>query len=144
LIVRFPCRGTSTHVFKFHPQVESTMNETGRAGEETAARWLERNGIRVLDRNWRQGRNEVDLVVRDGSTIAFVEVKTRRLGPWGTPAMAIDAGKRRRLIRASSAWIAAHPGAGREFRFDIMEITNAAGGEPLVDYWPDAFCADGS
>ncbi len=98
------------------------------AGEESAAHWLERHGMRVLDRNWRQGRNEIDLIVRDGSTIAFVEVKTRRLGPGGTPATAVHAAKRRRLIRAAAAWIAGHPGAGREFRFDLMEITNVPGG----------------
>lgn len=128
--------------FESSPLVESRMNETGRTGERAAARWLERNGMRVLDRNWRQGRNEIDLVVRDGSTIAFVEVKTRRLGPGGTPALAVNAAKRRRLIRASTAWIASHPGNGRDFRFDIVEVTNAAGAVPLIDHWPDAFHAD--
>jgi putative endonuclease len=120
------------------------MNQTGKAGEELAARWLERNGMRVLHRNWRQGRNEIDLVMRHRQTIAFVEVKTRRLGPGGNPAAAVTAGKRRRLARAAAAWIASHPEIGREFRFDIVEVTIAAGRTPLIEHWPDAFSTDDS
>jgi len=123
---------------------QTGMNDTGRAGEEFAARWLERHGMRVLDRNWRQGRNEIDLIMRDGATIAFVEVKTRRLGPGGTPAAAVNAAKRRKLARAAAAWIATRPGEGREFRFDIVEVTIAAGGAPLIEHWPDAFRTDES
>ena len=115
------------------------MNDTGRAGEELAARWVEENGMRVLDRNWRQGRNEIDLIVRDGLTIAFVEVKTRRLGPGGNPAAAVNASKRRKLACAAAAWIATRPGEGREFRFDIVGVTIAPGGVPLIEHWPDAF-----
>ena len=117
------------------------MNRIGRAGEDLAGAWLERRGMRVLARNWRAGRLELDLVVRDGGAIAFVEVKTGRLGPGGTPSEAVDVGKRGRLVRAAGAWIAAHPGAGREFRFDVVEILLAPGGEPLVEHWPDAFRA---
>jgi putative endonuclease len=120
------------------------MNETGRTGENLAARWLERNGMRLLHRNWRQGRNEIDLIVRDGQTIAFVEVKTRRLGPGGPPAAAVNAAKRRRLARAAAGWIATHPGEGLEFRFDIVEVTLAAGRAPLVEHWPDAFRTEDS
>ena len=120
------------------------MNETGKAGEELAARWLERNGMRLLHRNWRQGRNEIDLVMRHRQTIAFVEVKTRRLGPGGTPAAAVTAAKRRRLARAAAAWIVSHPETGREFRFDIVEVTIAAGRPPLVEHWPDAFRTEDS
>lgn len=119
------------------------MNDTGRAGEDLAARWLERRGMLVLDRNWRYGRCELDLVARDGDTIAFIEVKTRRLGPGGAPSAAVDASKRRRLVRAAGAWIARRPGAGREFRFDIVEVTIAPGGEPLVEHWTDAFRSEG-
>jgi putative endonuclease len=124
--------------------VQAGMNDTGRAGEELAARWLERHGMRVLHRNWRQGRNEIDLIVRDGQTIAFVEVKTRRLGIGATPAAAVSASKRRKLARVAAGWIATWPGEGREYRFDIVEVTNAAGGEPLIEHLPDAFRSDES
>jgi putative endonuclease len=115
------------------------MNDTGRAGEDLAARWLEAQGMRVLCRNFRHRRNEIDLVVRDGQTVAFVEVKTRRLGPGGAPAAAVGPAKRRRIASAAAAWIVARPGEGREFRFDVIEVTNAPGRAPLVEHWPDAF-----
>ena len=117
------------------------MNETGREGERIAAAWLERQGMRVLARNWRSGRLELDLVVRDGASIAFVEVKTRRLGPGGAPADAVNHAKRRRLARAAGAWIARHPCRATEFRFDVVEIILAPGGDPLVEHWIDAFRA---
>jgi len=98
----------------------------------------------LLHRNWREGRNEIDLVARDGQTIAFVEVKTRRLGPGGPPAAAVNAAKRRRLARVAAGWIAAHPGEGRNFRFDIVEVTIAPGRAPLVEHWPDAFRTEDS
>lgn len=100
--------------------------------------------MQVLHRNWRQGRTEIDLIVRDGQTIAFVEVKTRRLGPAGTPAAAVSASKRRKLARAAAGWIAKRPWEGREFRFDILEVTNVPGGAPLIEHLPDAFRSDES
>ncbi len=120
------------------------MTSTGRRGEEIAASWLAARGLRVLARNWRAGREEIDIVAGEGRTVAFVEVKTRRLGPGGRPAEAVDRRKRRALVRAAAAWIAAHPGTGAAFRFDVVEVTLAAGGPPLVDHWPDAFTADGA
>ncbi|MDT8435965.1 MAG: YraN family protein [Gemmatimonadota bacterium] len=118
------------------------MESTGARGEAIVAAWLERRGIRVVARNWRAGRGEIDLVVRDGRTVAFVEVKTRRLGPGGRPADAVDRRKRRHLVAAAGAWIAGHPGTGGEFRFDVAEVVVAPGGRPLVEHWPDAFRAD--
>lgn len=119
------------------------LNETGRQGENLAAAWLEARGVRVLERNWRHGRFEIDIVAREGDTISFVEVKTRRLGPGGPPAAAVDARKRGRLSRAAAAWIRAHPRESAEFRFDIIEVVNAPGRIPLIDWRRDAFQADG-
>lgn len=118
------------------------MERSGRRGEAIAADWLEGRGLRVVARNWRAGRAEIDLVAREGKTVIFVEVKTRRLGPGGRPAEAVDGRKRRNVVRAAGAWIAAHPRTGGEFRFDVVEVTLAAGGPPLVDHIPDAFRAD--
>ena len=118
------------------------MRTTGGEGEESAAGWLRRQGFEVLDRNWRHGRDEIDIVARRGGVVAFVEVKTRRLGPGGPPASAVDARKRRRMIRAARAWIGRHPGTAGEFRFDILEVVTAPGDAPLIEHRPDAFHAD--
>ncbi len=118
------------------------MNPSGRDGEQLASRWLQREGFRILATNWRHGRCEIDIVAREKNTIAFVEVKTRRLGPGGRPADAVCGRKRDRMARVAAAWIALHPGERGEFRFDIIEIVTAPGGPPLVEHRRDAFHAD--
>ncbi|MFB6241052.1 MAG: YraN family protein, partial [Gemmatimonadota bacterium] len=76
----------------------------GRRGEELAARRLRRDGLRILATNWRSGRLEIDIVARDGDTVAFVEVKSRGPGPQA-PLEALGRDQRRRLRRAAEAWI---------------------------------------
>lgn len=110
-------------------------------GEALAARALEQAGLEVLDRNWRAGRRELDLVAREGRVIAFVEVKTRSPGPQA-PLEAIGRAKRRDLRRAAEAWIHAHPGAGREFRFDAVSVRLLEDGGHRVHHVRDAFYAD--
>jgi putative endonuclease len=105
--------------------------------------WLERRGVRVIERNWRNGRHEIDIIAREEGVVAFIEVKTRRLGPGGSPAAAVDARKRAGLALAAGAWISRHPRESVEFRFDILEVVNAPGREPLVEWRRDAFHADG-
>jgi putative endonuclease len=113
----------------------------GRRGEELAARALAEAGLEVLDRNWRAGRRELDLVVREGDVIAFVEVKTRTPGPQA-PLEGIGARKRRDLRRAAESWIHAHPGTGREFRFDAVAVRMRPGGGAEVEHVRDAFFGD--
>src|SRR5258708_35276834 len=68
----------------------------GQAGEDAVARWYAAAGYTVLDRNWRVREGELDLVVRDASTIAFCEVKTRRGDAFGMPAEAVERGHEQR------------------------------------------------
>lgn len=95
----------------------------------------------VLDRNWRSGRLELDLVVREGDVVAFVEVKTRAEGPQ-RPLEALGPTKRRRIRRAAGRWIAAHPGVGREFRFDAVSVRLVPGRPPEVRHVRNAFYGD--
>lgn len=113
----------------------------GERGEKLAARHLERRGHHVLARNWRSGRREIDLVTLAGDTVVFVEVKTRSRGP-ESPVEALAPGQRRRLRAAAEAWIHAHPGVGREFRFDLIAVELEPGGPPRVDHVRDAFFGD--
>ena len=59
--------------------------EKGRAGEDAAADWLEKAGMRILARNWRSGSYELDLVCRDGDELVFVEVRLRGKGSLASP-----------------------------------------------------------
>ena len=97
----------------------------GRAAEEAAARYLEARGWRILGRNVRVGRGELDLIVRRGPVLAFVEVKARRTRSCGAPEDAVDAAKRRQVARLAELWLAARPwamGGVRDVRFDIVAV----------------------
>lgn len=100
-------------------------DERGRAGEERAAQYLQLSGYTILDRNWRCGVGEIDLIaLRDGE-IVIVEVKTRRSESFGHPFEAVDARKRARLWRLANAWAAAHSDVarGRRRRIDLIGVT---------------------
>jgi putative endonuclease len=86
--------------------------------EGRAARWYRLRGYRVLARNvWLAGA-ELDLIVRRGRTVAFVEVKSKRGPSFGTPEEMVTPVKVERVRRAALAWLAAHPGL--EPRFDVV------------------------
>ena len=100
---------------------------TGWQGEAEAARYLRRRGWRIVARNWRAGRDELDIVARDGENLVFVEVKTRRvpekmLDAAGLGLRAVDARKRKALLRACRAYLAELRHRPRHFRFDVIEI----------------------
>jgi putative endonuclease len=80
-------------------------------------------GYRPLGWNVRAGRNELDLVVRRGRRLVFVEVKEKRGPGFGDPLEMVDAEKRRRVRRAAEAWLAGHrEHAGLDVRFDVVGI----------------------
>jgi len=93
----------------------------GRHGEELAARHLAARGYEILERNWRCGAGELDLVARDGACLAFVEVRTRRGQELGSPEESITAAKQARLINLAEAYLQEHewPGA---WRIDVVAV----------------------
>jgi len=110
----------------------------GQSGEDTAAAWYEEHGYEILERNWRRREGEVDLIARQGRTVAFCEVKTRTSDAFGTGAESVLDAKQRRIRRLASRWLAElTPASGRtrvDLRFDVVCIT---AGE--VDVIEDAF-----
>ncbi len=114
----------------------------GRRGEDLAARLLRGAGYRILSRNWRAGRYELDLVGALGDEVVFVEVKTRRPGPQ-CASEAVTPLQRLNIRRAAAAWMRAHPRVGGSFRFDLVAVTWPRSGGPRVEYIPGAFDAHG-
>ena len=97
----------------------------GRSAEDAAARHLEARGWRLLGRNVRVGRGELDLIARRGPVLAFVEVKARRTTSCGTPEDAVTPLKRRQVARLAELWLAVRPWAlagVRDVRFDIVAV----------------------
>jgi putative endonuclease len=108
--------------------------QLGRAAEQQAAAHLGRAGLQLLTRNYRCRGGEIDLVMRDGAALVFVEVRYRSRTGFGTAAESVDARKRRRLIRAAEHYLQAHRARG-PCRFDVVGI-DAAG---RIEWLRDAF-----
>jgi putative endonuclease len=100
------------------------MRRVGDHGESVAARYLRKQGVEVLARNVRRARGEIDLVVRDGETIVFVEVKSRvtREGDEWTGLERIDRTKRDALRRACNACRRSLPDAIESYRVDAVAV----------------------
>ncbi len=114
----------------------------GRWGERKAARFLERRGWTILARNYRFGRREVDLVVRRGDLVAFVEVKTRAGRGYGVPQESITARKRREVEAVAAHFLARHGLQDVSVRFDAVAIIvedSGAVSEVVIEHLEDAW-----
>ncbi|MDR2348530.1 MAG: YraN family protein [Bifidobacteriaceae bacterium] len=98
--------------------------ELGRYGEAVAAAYLELQGWRVLDRNWRCRWGEVDLVAQpEPGTVVFVEVKTRSGEVCGAPEEAVTPRKLLRLRRLAGVWLKERGQGARSIRIDVIAVT---------------------
>src|SRR5213082_2778655 len=110
----------------------------GELGERIAERWLKRRGWRVVQRRFRSGHRDIDLVVERDGTIAFVEVKARRGTEFGGPVQAVDHRKRRQLARSASVWIDRHGREAEDYRFDVVGVL-VNGAEVRICHVENAF-----
>jgi putative endonuclease len=118
----------------------------GQRGEAAAARYLRRRGYKILARGDKSGPGELDLVAldRDGKTIAFVEVKTRRSDQAGHPMEAVDEIKQRRLTRLAVTFLKRYRLLECPARFDVVAVTWPAGKWfPRIEHVKNAFDAAG-
>ena len=110
----------------------------GARGEATAARFLERAGLTVLERNWRWKQWELDMVCREGDTLVFVEVKTRGPGSLAAPAEAVDGRKQAKLGKADAQYLSKNKLWDSPCRFDVVCVRVGDGGEE-IEHVRDAF-----
>ncbi len=100
---------------------------TGDVFEQRACDELTRAGLRVLARNYQTRHGEIDLVMREGDTVVFVEVRYRRSAGHGDAAASVTASKQSRVILAAQHWLATHPRhATRPCRFDVVSYDGPA------------------
>jgi putative endonuclease len=105
----------------------------GARGEKAAARYLRRRGYKILLKNFRSGKAEVDLVARQKDWLVFVEVKTRETEQFGAPSEAVDRDKQRNLSKAALDYLRMLGNPRIHFRFDIVEVIIADGSKKSVD-----------
>ena len=121
-----------------------TTTDLGRRGEELALVHLRSQGLELVARNYRCRAGEIDLVMREGTVLVLVEVRSRTRADFGSAAASIGARKQRRFILASRHLLLTRPELRRlRARFDVVAIDPGAqpGAPPVVTWIRNAFAA---
>ncbi|EKS6648623.1 YraN family protein [Enterobacter hormaechei] len=116
-----------------------SRKQTGDAWELTARRWLEGKGLRFVAANVRGRGGEIDLIMKDGQTIVFVEVRYRQSSRFGGAAASVTLAKQQKLLQTAHLWLARHNGSFDtvDCRFDVVAFTGNA-----IDWLKNAFGED--
>ena len=115
----------------------ATRKEIGNKGEENAVNFLFANGYEVLERNYRFGRGEVDIIALKSSVMVFIEVKSRKNINFGYPETFLNEPQQDRIHRAAEEYVLQKEWQG-EIRFDIIAILWDSK-EPTLEHFEDAF-----
>ena len=94
----------------------------GKAGEDLAAAFLQRNGLNILERNYRFERGEIDLIAEEGDELVFIEVKMRRSTMFGVPEDAVTEKKQEQVHTVAEGYLFEHDIDNRPCRFDVVAI----------------------
>lgn len=111
----------------------------GKSGENIAARFLRKNGYKILDANFRTKIGEIDIVAQEQGYICFIEVKTRQGTSFGCPEEAITPRKIRKLSQMALWYLKANRLMDQPCRFDVVSIVLAAPDSPQIQLFKDAF-----
>ncbi|EMG9894633.1 YraN family protein [Enterobacter hormaechei] len=116
-----------------------SRKQTGDAWELKARRWLEGKGLRFVAANVRGRGGEIDLIMKDGQTIVFVEVRYRQSSRFGGAAASVTLAKQKKLLQTTHLWLARHNGSFDtvDCRFDVVAFTGNA-----IDWLKNAFGED--
>lgn len=110
----------------------------GAHGEEMAVRYLRKHRFKILERNFTTPLGEIDIIARQGRTLAFVEVKTRSSRAFGSPAEAVGSRKQHQIIKAANWYLATGRGKELQPRFDVVSVL-VREGQTEVEHIPAAF-----
>ncbi|NNG39743.1 YraN family protein [Flexivirga sp. ID2601S] len=121
------------------PQERLSRAELGRLGEDEAARYLQLQGLTVIERNWRCREGEIDIVALDdvGDCLIVVEVKTRTSNAFGTPMEAVTPVKARRLRVLAARWLQDHPIGPARVRIDVIGVLRPVRGPLQLEHLQD-------
>ncbi len=115
-----------------------TTADKGRFGEEVACRYLEDLGCSILERNWRWGHKEIDIIAQEGKELLIVEVKLRQASESSRAVEAVDTKKQQHLIKATNAYIQ-YKHLDLSVRYDIIGIDMQADKSYTIEHIKNAF-----
>jgi putative endonuclease len=127
--------------------IEKYKQRLGKSGEDLAVSFLKNNGFEILERNYRYGHKEIDIIGKDKNTIVFIEVKTGRSKSFGSPQERVNLRKQKSMIEVAQAYIQSHGSCGEkdfpdyDFRFDVVAI-DFEKGEMKIEHIKNAFMVD--
>jgi putative endonuclease len=113
--------------------------ELGKLGEELAVKKIRRLGYKKIIRNYRCSTGEVDLIARDGDTLVFIEIKTRKSGPVSYAKEAVNERKMRQVSKAALTYLKANNCYGVKARFDVVAISIRDDRPPEIEVIKNAF-----
>lgn len=112
--------------------------EIGNKGEQLAALWLQENGYKIIERNWRYRHLEIDIIATYNRTLHFIEVKTRTSNAYGGPELSVNWKKIARLRRAVTHYLqikSSYPWV----QLDVIAITISNSSPPLIELFEDVY-----
>jgi len=119
----------------------ASTRQRGQHWEQVAEAFLNKRGLQTLQRNYQVRSGEIDLILLDGDTLVFTEVRYRKHSSHGTGADTVTWTKQRRIISAAQHFLQRHPiGSSRPCRFDVVSI-GTENGRTLLNWIRDAFDA---
>lgn len=110
----------------------------GLSSEQMVAQFLQRDGYRILERNYRTRAGEIDIIAKHNGTLVFIEVKARRTNSFGDPKWAITPAKQRKLSMVALTYLKAHKAMDRRARFDVVTVQTVAA-QPKIEVIRNAF-----
>ena len=123
----------------------ASNQQIGQKGEDLAVEFLEEKGYRVMDRNYRFEREEVDVVAfqpdedNQGGELVFIEVKTRSGLAYGHPEESVSEEKQQSITSVAQAWLYERQMEGAPCRFDVVSIVLNQGEDPTIEHYENAF-----
>jgi putative endonuclease len=118
--------------------MSQATTDFGKHGEDLAASYLTELGFEILHRNFRYGKNEVDIIAKRGGIISFVEVKSRHSLKFGHPLEAVTKAKQREMQKVAMHFISQHAAENWDYRFDAIAVLEQNGGVEIT-FIEDAF-----
>jgi len=117
----------------------NSRQRLGQRGETLACRHLKKQGYQILEQNYRTRLGEIDIIARQGDSLVFVEVKTRRSARYGSPALAITPQKQKKLSVNALSYLKYTRQMDSRARFDVVLIRTGSSGAPEVEIIQNAF-----